>query len=122
MPVGTLVSGSIFYIDIYMDDFLGAFQIITGWWGHQPGQTTVVGVTTDHSFKMGATIWNAPDFLTQTSLSQEIINLQSNKHIRAPVPYLQPKHLMEQFVFPVICRKPSLFLQQLDPYSYFVQQ
>jgi len=39
---------------------VGAFQIVAGWWGHQPGQTAMVGVLTDHSFKMEATIWNAP--------------------------------------------------------------
>jgi hypothetical protein len=38
----------------------GAFKIVAGWWGHQPGQTPGVGVLTDHSFKMEATILNAP--------------------------------------------------------------
>ncbi len=33
----------------------GAFQIVAGWWGHQPGQPAVVGVLTDHSFDNGAT-------------------------------------------------------------------
>jgi hypothetical protein len=33
---------------------------VAGWWGHQPGQTAVAGGLTDHSFKMKATIWNAP--------------------------------------------------------------
>jgi len=26
---------------------VGAFQIVAVWWGHQPGQTAVVGVLTD---------------------------------------------------------------------------
>ena len=39
---------------------LGTFQIATGWWGHQPGQTVVVGVLTDHDFRIKATIRNAP--------------------------------------------------------------
>ena len=38
----------------------GAFPIVADWWGHQPGQTAVVGVLTDYSFKMKATIGNAP--------------------------------------------------------------
>jgi hypothetical protein len=28
---------------------MGVFQIFAGWWGHQPGQTAVVGVLTDHN-------------------------------------------------------------------------
>jgi hypothetical protein len=34
----------------------GAFQIVAGWWGHQPGQPPVVGVPTDHGPDHGATI------------------------------------------------------------------
>ncbi len=30
---------------------MGAFQIVAGWWGHQPGQSTVGGVATAHSQK-----------------------------------------------------------------------
>ncbi len=26
-----------------------AFEIVSGWWGHQPGQSAVVGVPTDHN-------------------------------------------------------------------------
>jgi hypothetical protein len=36
----------------------GVYVIVAGLWGHQPGQTAVVGALTDHSFKMKATIWN----------------------------------------------------------------
>ena len=43
----------------------GAFQIVAGWWGHQPGQTAVVGVLTDHSDKrkrqLYITPWNLRD-------------------------------------------------------------
>jgi hypothetical protein len=28
---------------------MGAFQIVAGWWRHQPGQAAVVGVLTDHN-------------------------------------------------------------------------
>jgi len=35
---------------------LVAFQIVAGWWGHQPGQSAVGGVPTAHSTKCKATI------------------------------------------------------------------
>ena len=38
----------------------GVYQIFPGWWGQQPGKTAVVGVLTDHSFKMKATIISTP--------------------------------------------------------------
>src|SRR5665647_545085 len=60
---------SVFVVKSFLS---GAFQIVAGWWGHQPGQTAVVvpiniGIT-DHSFKTRATIWNAP-FLSAAFLA-----------------------------------------------------
>lgn len=37
----------------------GAFQIVAGWWRHQPGQPAVGGVSTAHEQPGNATIWNA---------------------------------------------------------------
>ena len=39
---------------------MGAFQIVAGWWGHQPGQPAVGGVSTAHNQPGYAIIWNAP--------------------------------------------------------------
>jgi hypothetical protein len=39
---------------------MGAYQIVAGWCGHQPGRAAVVGVHTDHSNQTAATIWDAP--------------------------------------------------------------
>jgi len=37
----------------------GAFQIVAGWWRHQPGRSAVGGVSTAHTKQRKATIWNA---------------------------------------------------------------
>ncbi len=42
---------------------MGAFKIVAGWWGHQPGQSAVGGVSTAHKQQSNATILNAPYFV-----------------------------------------------------------
>ncbi len=44
---------------------MGAFQIVAGWWGHQPGQLAVGGVSTAHVQFSRATIWNAPEAILE---------------------------------------------------------
>ena len=39
---------------------VGAFKIVAVWWGHQPRESAVVGVRTDHSHSNVATILNTP--------------------------------------------------------------
>ncbi len=47
---------------LLIDSFqMGVFKIVTGWWGHQPGQAAVVGVPTDHSFMPGQNFFNLND-------------------------------------------------------------
>jgi len=40
---------------------VSAFQIVAGWWGHQPGRRAVGGVSTAHHQPGHAAIWNAPE-------------------------------------------------------------
>ena len=44
----------------YLKKKLDAFQIVAGWWGHQPRQSAMGGGDTAHSNEYRATIWNAP--------------------------------------------------------------
>ncbi len=55
---------------------MGAFIIVAGWWGHQPGQPALGGVLTAHKLYGHATIINAPLFL-----NGRMVCLSSNRLI-----------------------------------------
>ena len=57
---------------------LRAFQIVAGWWGHQPGRLSVGGVPTAHKQQGKATIWNAIMILICNILPKKASNMYRN--------------------------------------------
>jgi hypothetical protein len=51
----------------------GAFQIVAGWWGHQPGRPAVGGVPTAHNPIAHPPIRNAPIDATVLRISLSLI-------------------------------------------------
>jgi hypothetical protein len=62
---------------------MGAFKIVAGWWGHQPGRPAVGGVSTAHMKHRSATILNAPAVIQRLE--------SNNKHSTAAPPHRREK-------------------------------